>query len=162
VTDRILITRVFEAPRERVWREWTQPERFADWFGGADSEVPLSSVRTDVRAGGAWRLTMRTSGGEIFSHGDYREVVEREWIRLHAERRAAGRGVVRGRDRRVGRRRRRPDRRAVRAARLAVAGPARRGRSRFFDRIAERLAAGRLITPPRAFESGRCRITQNA
>ena len=28
------ITRVFDAPRERVWKEWTEPERFADWFGG--------------------------------------------------------------------------------------------------------------------------------
>ena len=33
------ITRVFEAPRERVWREWTEPERFADWFGG-EAEIP--------------------------------------------------------------------------------------------------------------------------
>jgi uncharacterized protein YndB with AHSA1/START domain len=30
----IRITRVFDAPRERVWQEWTEPERFADWFGG--------------------------------------------------------------------------------------------------------------------------------
>jgi uncharacterized protein YndB with AHSA1/START domain len=28
----IEITRVFDAPRERVWKEWTEPERFADWF----------------------------------------------------------------------------------------------------------------------------------
>ena len=54
----IAITRVFDAPRERVWREWTEPERFADWYGGADAEVPLSSVSMDVREGGAWRLTM--------------------------------------------------------------------------------------------------------
>ena len=33
--------RVFDAPRERVWKEWTEPERFADWFGGTESEVPL-------------------------------------------------------------------------------------------------------------------------
>jgi uncharacterized protein YndB with AHSA1/START domain len=40
----ISITRAFDAPRERVWREWTEPERFADWFGGTDSEVPLSTA----------------------------------------------------------------------------------------------------------------------
>jgi uncharacterized protein YndB with AHSA1/START domain len=49
----ISVTRVFDAPRERVWREWTEPERFADWFGGPDAEVPLSSVSMDVRKGGS-------------------------------------------------------------------------------------------------------------
>src|SRR5919201_3996925 len=40
----ITITRVFDAPRERVWKEWTEPEGFADWFGGVEAEVPLSTV----------------------------------------------------------------------------------------------------------------------
>jgi uncharacterized protein YndB with AHSA1/START domain len=76
----ITITRVFEAPRERVWREWTEPERFADWFGGPESEVPLSTVSMDVRPGGAWRLTMYAEPGrrEIRWKGEYREVVEPE------------------------------------------------------------------------------------
>jgi uncharacterized protein YndB with AHSA1/START domain len=51
-------TRVFDASRERVWREWTEPERFADWFGGVDCEVPLSTVAMDVRPGGELRATM--------------------------------------------------------------------------------------------------------
>ena len=47
----IAITRVFDAPRERVWREWTEPERFADWYGGADAEVPRRRSRwTSARA----------------------------------------------------------------------------------------------------------------
>jgi uncharacterized protein YndB with AHSA1/START domain len=33
----ITIRRIFESPRELVWREWTEPERFADWFGGPQS-----------------------------------------------------------------------------------------------------------------------------
>ena len=76
----ITITRVFEAPPERVWREWTEPERFADWFGGPQSEVPLSTVSMDVRPGGAWRLTMYAEPGrrEIPWKGEYREVVEPE------------------------------------------------------------------------------------
>src|ERR671919_304751 len=75
----ITITRVFDAPRERVWKEWTEPERFADWFGGSQSEVPLSSVSMDVRPGGWWRLTMHPDGGgEIHWEGTYREVVEPE------------------------------------------------------------------------------------
>jgi uncharacterized protein YndB with AHSA1/START domain len=76
----ITITRVFDAPRERVWQEWTQPERFADWFGGSESEVPLSTVSMDVRPGGSWRATMFASPGrrEIRWKGEYREVVEPE------------------------------------------------------------------------------------
>jgi uncharacterized protein YndB with AHSA1/START domain len=76
----ITITRVFEAPRERVWKEWTEPERFADWFGGTEFEVPLSSVSMDVRPGGSWRLTMfaEPGRGEIHWKGEYREVVEPE------------------------------------------------------------------------------------
>ena len=34
----IRITRVFDAPRAEVWREWTEPDRFADWFGGRGVE----------------------------------------------------------------------------------------------------------------------------
>jgi len=76
----ITITRLFDAPREQVWREWTEPERFADWFGGSESEVPLASVSMDVRPGGSWRLTMFAEPGrrEIKWKGEYREVVAPE------------------------------------------------------------------------------------
>lgn len=76
----IEITRVFDAPRERVWREWTEAESFADWFGGAESEVPITSVSMDVRVGGAWRLTMFSGPDrrEINWKGEYREVAEPE------------------------------------------------------------------------------------
>jgi uncharacterized protein YndB with AHSA1/START domain len=77
VTDtRIAIKRVFAAPPERVWQEWTEPERFADWFGGAESEVPLETVSMDVRPGGAWRLTMfaEPARRRIDWHGEYVEV----------------------------------------------------------------------------------------
>ena len=74
----ISITRVFDAPRERVWREWTEPERFADWFGGPQSQVPLSTVSMDVRPGGSLQLTMYAERGEIRWKGEYREVFEPE------------------------------------------------------------------------------------
>jgi uncharacterized protein YndB with AHSA1/START domain len=76
----IEITRVFAAPREHVWREWTEPEAFADWFGGPESEVPLATVSMDVRPGGSWRLTMYAGPErrEIRWLGEYREVVEPE------------------------------------------------------------------------------------
>jgi uncharacterized protein YndB with AHSA1/START domain len=80
IAEGITITRVFDAPRELVWKEWTEPERFADWFGGTESEVPLSTVSMDVRPGGLWRLTMFAEPGrrEIRWRGEYREVVEPE------------------------------------------------------------------------------------
>lgn len=72
----IAITRVFDAPPERVWREWTEPAAFADWFGGEAAEVPLETVAMDVREGGAWRLTMFAGPKrrEIHWTGHYREV----------------------------------------------------------------------------------------
>jgi uncharacterized protein YndB with AHSA1/START domain len=70
------LTRIFDAPRERLWREWTEPERFADWFGGREAHVPVDSVSMDVRAGGRWQATMHYGGVERQWVGVYHEVVE--------------------------------------------------------------------------------------
>jgi uncharacterized protein YndB with AHSA1/START domain len=80
----IRLTRVFDAPRERVWREWTEPDRFADWYGGAQCEVPLDSVSMDVRPGGKWRLTMFAPPDRrrIDWKGEYLEVVAPERLVL--------------------------------------------------------------------------------
>ena len=69
------IIRVFDAPRERIWAEWTEPARFADWYGGPQAEIPLATVTMDVRAGGRWSLTMLFGPREIHWRGVYREVV---------------------------------------------------------------------------------------
>jgi uncharacterized protein YndB with AHSA1/START domain len=76
----IRISRVFDAPRERVWKEWTEPERFADWYGGPQCEVPLDTVLMDVRPGGKWQLTMFAPPGRrrIDWEGEYVEVVAPE------------------------------------------------------------------------------------
>ena len=70
------ITRVFDAPRDEVWKEWTEPERFADWFGLRSTPVPPESVAMDVRPGGAWRLTMFAGPNrrEMRWRGEYVEV----------------------------------------------------------------------------------------
>jgi uncharacterized protein YndB with AHSA1/START domain len=74
----IEITRVFDAPRERVWREWTEPERFADWFGGDASEIPLPTVSMDVGVGGDRWLTMLPGPRTRTTRwaGEYQEVDE--------------------------------------------------------------------------------------
>jgi uncharacterized protein YndB with AHSA1/START domain len=80
VAEGITITRVFDAPRELVFRAWTEPERFARWFGGPGTEVPPSTVSMEVRPGGAWRATMFAGPDrrEIRWQGVYREVVAPE------------------------------------------------------------------------------------
>ena len=80
----ITIRRVFDAPRERVWQEWSEPERFADWFGGPEAEVPLETVMMDVRPGGAWRATMFFGRDRrvIRWKGEYVEVVAPERLVL--------------------------------------------------------------------------------
>jgi uncharacterized protein YndB with AHSA1/START domain len=73
-TANITIVRTFEASREQVFAAWTTPASFADWFGGAQTKVPLDSVEMDVRPGGAWRATMKLDQGDINWNGEYREV----------------------------------------------------------------------------------------
>ncbi|MFE9065327.1 SRPBCC domain-containing protein [Streptomyces violaceusniger] len=69
----ITVTRDLDAPRETVWRVWTEPEYFARWFGAAPESVAL-----DVRPGGAWKADITTPGGEMPMRGVYREVVGQE------------------------------------------------------------------------------------
>src|SRR5215216_437530 len=80
----ITIVRVFEAPRRRIWQEWTEPARFADWFGAHECVIPLDTVAMDVRPGGLWRATMFCDEGrrEIHWSGEYREVLEPERLVL--------------------------------------------------------------------------------
>src|SRR5918995_1266081 len=72
----LAIKRVLDAPREAVWREWTTPEAFADWYGGTEAEIPVDTVEMDVRPGGTWKATMYAGPQrrEIHWEGDYLEV----------------------------------------------------------------------------------------
>ena len=62
----VLITRIFDAPREAVFRAWTDPDHVAAWFGPAHMTTPREGVRIDLRVGGRYELTMvRPDGGEL-------------------------------------------------------------------------------------------------
>ncbi len=76
----ITITRVFDAPRELVWRAWTEPEQLARWWGPRGWTVPLETITMDVRPGGTFRLTNVNDedGREVPQEGVYREVAEPE------------------------------------------------------------------------------------
>jgi uncharacterized protein YndB with AHSA1/START domain len=76
----ITITRVFDAPRDRVWAAWTDPRRIAAWWGKRGWSTPPASVELDVRPGGAFRLNSINDedGREMPLDTTYREVVEPE------------------------------------------------------------------------------------
>jgi len=67
------IDRMFEAPRELVFRLWSRPECIVRWWG--PEGLYLSSCEMDFRVGGAWRFTMHSIGGSEYPiHGVYREI----------------------------------------------------------------------------------------
>jgi uncharacterized protein YndB with AHSA1/START domain len=79
----ITFTRVYEAPRELVWKAWTEPERLVEWWGPPGWSTPLESVTMEVRPGGTFRLTsLSDEGEEMPVVGVYREVVEPERLVL--------------------------------------------------------------------------------
>jgi uncharacterized protein YndB with AHSA1/START domain len=89
--EALTITRVYDAPREAVWRAWTEPEQIAAWWGKRGWRTPPESVTLDVRPGGAFRLTSISDadGSEMRHDGVYREVVEPERL-VFAELRPGG------------------------------------------------------------------------
>ncbi|HEU4947584.1 MAG TPA: SRPBCC family protein [Kribbella sp.] len=77
--DQILITRVFNAPKHRVYRAWTTPELVKRWWSGGLGEVTV--VEIDLRVGGSWQYVMIADGGfEVGFYGEYREIVPNERI----------------------------------------------------------------------------------
>jgi uncharacterized protein YndB with AHSA1/START domain len=58
----VALTRVFEAPRERVFACWTHAEHLQHWFG--PNGFTIHSCETDPRPGGALKLCMRAPDGE--------------------------------------------------------------------------------------------------
>ncbi len=79
----LIITRFFDAPRERVWQAWTKPEHFKEWWGPKGFTAPLISI--DFRTGGKYLYCMRGSGPDgvvrdYWTTGVYREIVPMERI----------------------------------------------------------------------------------
>jgi uncharacterized protein YndB with AHSA1/START domain len=80
----LIITRVFDAPREKVWEAWTTPESWVSWYG-KPYEVPSTAVEMDSREGGRWRSTTIAEGNEITFTGEYKEVTKPEKLVLTFE-----------------------------------------------------------------------------
>ncbi len=61
-TDEITITRVFDAPRELVFRAFSEPEQVRQWWGPTGWTMPVCTI--DFRTGGEWRYCIRNAAGE--------------------------------------------------------------------------------------------------
>lgn len=73
----VVLTRVFDAPRELVWKAWTEPDRLSRWWGPKGFTSPVNKV--DLRVGGEILNLMRSPEGEDFwSKGTYQEIVPPE------------------------------------------------------------------------------------
>jgi uncharacterized protein YndB with AHSA1/START domain len=78
--QQILITRIFDAPREQVFKAWTDPDQVAAWYGPAHFDTPRDRIHIDLRVGGRYELTMvQRDGGAEFGIGyEIVELVEPE------------------------------------------------------------------------------------
>src|ERR671918_447154 len=75
----IVMTRVFDAPRELVFEAHSSCEHMSKWWGPRGYE--FASCEIDFRPGGAWRVVHRAEGEEDQGfHGEYREIVPPERI----------------------------------------------------------------------------------
>jgi uncharacterized protein YndB with AHSA1/START domain len=73
----ILIVRTFDAPRELVWKAWTDPQHFMRWWGPKDYTCPFCEM--DLRVGGKYLNCMRSpEGKEYWGTGVFREIIPME------------------------------------------------------------------------------------
>jgi uncharacterized protein YndB with AHSA1/START domain len=77
--ERMVVTRVFDAPRALVWQAWSDPKYVMQWWGPKGFTSPV--CRIDFRVGGKFLCCMRTPDGQDFwNGGEYHEIVLHEKI----------------------------------------------------------------------------------
>ncbi len=76
-----VVARVFDAPREMVFKAWTEPERLKRWWGPKGFTTPFCAV--DLREGGVFLYCMRSpEGRDSWGRGVFREIVVPEQLVL--------------------------------------------------------------------------------
>ena len=70
-----VLERTFDAPRERVWRGWTDPELLSHWYG---PNVETIVHRLDLKPGGLWLVEMQMGGNSHYERVEYTEVTAPE------------------------------------------------------------------------------------
>jgi len=77
----LIITRIFDAPRELAWKAWTEPEWLKKWWGPQYFTAPV--IKNDLRVGGTYLYCMRSPEGKgYWGTGVYREIVPNERLVL--------------------------------------------------------------------------------
>jgi uncharacterized protein YndB with AHSA1/START domain len=83
-TNTLVITRIFDAPRELVWKMWTEPEMMKKWWGPKDFTAP--SINIDFNVSGKILACMRGANApgapirDFWSTGTYKEIIPMEKI----------------------------------------------------------------------------------
>jgi uncharacterized protein YndB with AHSA1/START domain len=73
----IVLSRVFDAPRELVFRMWTEREHITRWFGPRG--YTCTTHEMDARVGGRWRFDMRSEDGKVYTNRiEYLEITPPE------------------------------------------------------------------------------------
>ena len=83
----ISVSRIFDAPRELVYRAFVDPDQFCLWFGPAGFSVPCETVQSDAQTGGFLRFTLESDADPNRTAVDVAlsEVVEDELLVAHAD-----------------------------------------------------------------------------
>ena len=76
----IVLTRLFDAPRELVFEAMTRPEHVKRWWGCLDERYSVPVCEIDLRVGGAWRFVGRGPQGDYAFYGVYREIAVPERV----------------------------------------------------------------------------------
>jgi uncharacterized protein YndB with AHSA1/START domain len=76
--EQILITREFDAPKQLVYRAYTEVDLVRRWWAGRHGEMTVCEI--DLRVGGTWRYVLVSDGQEVAFHGTYSDIVENERI----------------------------------------------------------------------------------
>jgi len=74
----LVITREFDAPRERVWKAWTDPEMVKRWWGPEGFTAP--SIKIDLRVGGKYIFAMQGPPGSALEKPGYNAGVFKEIV----------------------------------------------------------------------------------
>lgn len=78
IDDRtIQVERVFDAPRDLVWRAYSEPELLAQWWGRGNK---VDVERYEFEKGGHWRVVEHYEGGSTGFEGRFREVEPKNLI----------------------------------------------------------------------------------
>jgi uncharacterized protein YndB with AHSA1/START domain len=88
ISKEFVISRTFDAPRDLVWKAWTERDRIMQWFGPKGFTMPVAKL--DFRPGGSLHYMMRSVDGgvEMWGKSLYREIVPKErivWVNMFSD-----------------------------------------------------------------------------